>query len=69
MKRICALLGLALLVGCGEDSQEKNSNAPKKDNSCPKKCSSDASAEANAQAKAVAQEATPVAESVITPSN
>jgi hypothetical protein len=69
MKRLCALLGLALLIGCGQNAQEKNSNCPKKDNSCPKKCSSSASADANVQEKAVAQEAAPAAESVITPSN
>ncbi len=66
MKRICTLLGLALLVGCGNNGnnnpcEKKPPCCPKKENTCekkrcPKKCS-DASGEAGViQEKAVAQE-------------
>jgi hypothetical protein len=63
MKRICAVLGLTLLMGCGNNT---NSDCPRKDKSCGR---NDLTSQEKsvAEQKEVAQEATPVLEN-ITPS-
>ncbi len=63
MKRVYAVLGLALLMGCGNTN---NSDCPRKDKSCGKSLTS---AEASVvEQKEVAQEDASVLENV-TPSN
>ena len=39
MKRVCAVLGLALLMGCANNS-DNNDNCPRKDKSCGKRITS-----------------------------
>ncbi len=68
MKRACtvsgAVLGLALLMGCGNSG---NNDCPRKDKGCGKKCLTSIEASVAPQ-KEVAQEDAPVVENV-TPSN
>jgi hypothetical protein len=63
MKRICAVLGLALLAGCG--NTPNNSDCPRKDKSCGKSLTHTESS--TTQQKEVVQEVAPVLENV-TPS-
>jgi hypothetical protein len=51
MKRICAVLGLALLAGCGNNPS--SSDCPRKDKSCGKSLTN---VESSTEQKEVAQE-------------
>lgn len=63
MKRICAVLGLALLAGCA--NSDNNRDCPRKDKSCGKRITNTESS--TTEQKEIAQEAAPVLENV-TPS-